>query len=298
MKYKMLHLLQWRICDIINTLPKIAEQGFNAILISPCQEIREDGWEYWKLYQPLSYKIGNRLGSANDIQELCNKAGNYGIQIIADVLLRNVASETGDDIHKGVDPNLAKHVDVNIPQCDNWEDRHKSTMWRVGLPLVKYWEPEVQKMQINFLNELVKLGIKGFRIDMAKHIALPNEGCNYFIDVLKPFQDKGIFIYGEVLNSPQWLLDNYATFISVCTESHMYMTKIDRKVTHFESHDNYHTLKNTLYLTKEQMLYEWNKLVNCDKVHAIFFARPMEDPHHLSDVWLSDEIKRINLGGM
>ncbi|WP_205427341.1 hypothetical protein [Clostridium botulinum] len=46
----ILHLLQWKLKDIKEYLPKIKEQGFNKILISPVQGTKdENNYEFWQL---------------------------------------------------------------------------------------------------------------------------------------------------------------------------------------------------------------------------------------------------------
>lgn len=293
-QYKILHLFQWKLNDITNMLNKINDQGFNAILISPIQECR-DGYEWWKLYQNYSYKIGNRLGTDEDLKNLCEQANMLGIDIIADVLFHNVASKTGEDVHPKVNNILAKYVDIEAPKCEEYEDRYQTTNYSVGLPIVKYNNNVVKLMHIIMLSKLKNLGVKGFRVDMAKHFSLPSEGSVYFTDVFEPFIKEGTFVFGEVLDSKLDVLDKYAEIMHVCTNKRV--TDKNKQVSFFESHDTYHTWGNTKYLTKEQMVYEWNKLVNVEKTHSIFFARPMEDEKHLDNMWLSDEIRGINLGG-
>ena len=44
-KFKILHLFQWRINDIIPELKTIKKQGFDAIQISPIQGTKDTGIE-------------------------------------------------------------------------------------------------------------------------------------------------------------------------------------------------------------------------------------------------------------
>ena len=291
-QYKILHLFRWRIVDIVNVLPQIKEQGFNAILISPIQECRE-GWEWWKLYQNLSYNIGNYVGDFNDLKTLCWSAETLGIDIFADILLHNVASMTGDDVHPDVDQNITKHIDVNVPQCTNWEDRYQSTHYKTGLPIVPYWKPEIQAMHKELIEKFIEAGVKGLRIDMLKHFATPEEGSNYIPKVFNQYKNK-LFLFGEVLNAPKHIIDMYAKYMKVCTE--FIKTDKEKIVTFVESHDEYYGIKNKTYLTKEMIINNWNELVNINKVHSIFFVRPMEDEKGLSNLWLDNEIKKINGG--
>ena len=56
---KIIHLFQWQLKDLIPFIPKIKEQGFDAIQISPVQGTKDAGLEWWKLYQPTNLSIGN-----------------------------------------------------------------------------------------------------------------------------------------------------------------------------------------------------------------------------------------------
>lgn len=293
-QYKIIHFFRWRIEDIVNVLPQVKEQGFNAIQISPIQECRE-GYQWWLLYQPLSYYFGNYTGNLADVHNLCKEAEKYDIEIIADVLFHNVASLDGTDIHPDVDQKVAKYVIKDLPECKNYEDRYQTTHLKVGLPMVNYWISEVQNMHFECLEKLYHAGVKGFRIDQAKHFATSKEGCNYFEHVFLPFKDKGLFVYGEVLNASVDVINMYAEIMYVGTE--WIKGNKNKVVTFVESHDEYYGIKNKQYLTKEMIVSKWNELVNVEKVHSLFFVRPMEDEKNLSNLWLSEEIKNINLGG-
>lgn len=293
MKHKILHLFRWKLTDIMNVLPKVHEQGFDVILINPLQTCRE-GYEWWKIYQNLGYELGNYTGNLADLHNLCTEAEKYGIKIFADVLCHNVASLDGTDIHPDVDPKVAKYVIKDLPECKNYEDRYQTTHLRVGLPMVNYWLSEIQSMQFDMLEKLYLAGVKGFRIDMAKHFATFQEGCNYFTNVFLPFKEKGLFIYGEVLNAPEEVINMYAKTMYVGTE----WVKGDKEkiVTFVESHDEYYEIKNKTYLTKEMIIDKWNDLVNVQKVHSLFFVRPIEDEKGLSNLWMDERIKQINGG--
>ena len=291
---KIIQLLSWNLDAIIGALPDIAKQGFNAIQISPIQGTKDDGYEWWKLYQNTNLKIGNpQIGTRKHLKHLCQSAKKHGIEVYADVLFHNVASNlTDEDVHPKVEPELLMYVKDNIPKCEDYEDRYQTTHYRVGLPIVDYEDEGYQLLCRKLLWDLVDCGVSGFRIDMAKHFALPEEGCNFFPNVFGEFQDEGLFIYGEILDSVVGVLDVYAKHMHVLTN----MTITDKKkLVKFplESHDTYHTWSTTKDLHPHSIIYEYGKLVN-EGVHVVFFARPMEDPAGLSELWKWKEIAMIN----
>ncbi|MCI8569288.1 MAG: hypothetical protein HFJ11_04800 [Bacilli bacterium] len=44
---RILHLLNWRLEDVLKVLDKVKEQGFQAIQINPLQPLKEDGFDNW-----------------------------------------------------------------------------------------------------------------------------------------------------------------------------------------------------------------------------------------------------------
>ena len=236
MKRKILHLLQWRLEDITTHLPLIKEQGFTAIQTSPLQGCR-DGWEWWKLYQPTNYRIGNsQIGNKEDLKRLCDKAKEVGIEVYVDVALRNVGTSETDPNkpNENVDKEILPYI-KDVPPCSNYDDRYEATMKRVGLPMVDYTNRDVQEMHRRYLGELLECGVDGFRIDMLKHFALPEEGCDYIPNVYGHFDTA--YLYGEVLFSPTWLLDKYANYTDVLTDCRL--SDESKSVLFVESHDSF-----------------------------------------------------------
>ena len=68
---KILHFQSWQLKNIIKELPKVKEQGFDTIQISPVQPYKiekrnvngkiENCFFWWSVYQPLGFRIGNPL---------------------------------------------------------------------------------------------------------------------------------------------------------------------------------------------------------------------------------------------
>ena len=83
---RVLSLFDCNLSDIKSKLREIKSQGFDAVQISPLQNTKDDNSkEWWMLYQPINFNLGNRLGSEEDLYELCNEANKNGLLIIADI---------------------------------------------------------------------------------------------------------------------------------------------------------------------------------------------------------------------
>ena len=180
---RILSLFDCPLGDIKEFLPLIKEQGFDAVQISPLQHTKDDySKEWWMLYQPLNFELGNRIGSK---EELCQEANKKGILIIADTVVNHLANNSDSD---PLEPN--KNADYELlsdPVCwkvkkqvTNWDDRYQVTNFCMGLPGLNPHSKKVQAKIIKMLNEYADLGVDGFRFDAAKSIALPDEGCDFF----------------------------------------------------------------------------------------------------------------------
>ena len=283
---KILHLFQWRINDIIPELKTIKDQGFDAIQISPIQGTKDSGMEWWKLYQPINLKIGNeQIGSKKDLINLIQEARKYNIRIIVDIVLRHVA---GDEIyplkpHRNVDPELLQYLAEPIEAVNIDNDRWQCTRRCTGMPMLDYDNVKLRKLYRRFLDELVFIGVDGFRLDQLKHYALPEEGGK----ALELFSRYNM--YGEAINCSKELLNKYSKYMKVLTEGRP--SDITKLVAKFESHDDYLELGLTKRMTDEMRLTEWDILVNqlqgCD---CLYYARPFET------LWKSEEMRKINKG--
>ena len=283
---KILHLFQWRINDIIPELKTIRDQGFDAIQISPIQGTKDSGMEWWKLYQPINLKIGNeQIGSKKDLINLIQEARKYNIRIIVDIVLRHVA---GDEIyplkpHRNVDPELLQYLAEPIEAVNIDNDRWQCTRRCTGMPMLDYDNVKLRKLYRRFLDELVFIGVDGFRLDQLKHYALPEEGGK----ALELFSRYNM--YGEAINCSKELLNKYSKYMKVLTEGRP--SDITKLVAKFESHDDYLELGLTKRMTDEMRLTEWDILVNqlqgCD---CLYYARPFET------LWKSEEMRKINKG--
>ena len=283
---KILHLFQWRINDIIPELKTIKNQGFDAIQISPIQGIKDSGMEWWKLYQPINLKIGNeQIGSKKDLINLIQEARKYNLRIIVDIVLRHVA---GDEIyplkpHRNVDPELLQYLAEPIEAVNVDNDRWQCTRRCTGMPMLDYDNVKLRKLYRRFLDELVFIGVDGFRLDQLKHYALPFEGGKV-IELFSKYN-----MYGEAINCSKELLNEYSKYMKVLTEGRP--SDITKLVAKFESHDDYLDLGLTKRMTDEMRLTEWDILVNqlqgCD---CLYYARPFET------LWKSEEMRKINKG--
>ena len=290
----ILHMFQWKLSDIVKELKNIKECGYTAIQISPMQKCKE-GDEWWVLYQPLNFKVGNKIGTKDDLINLCNEAKKYDIKIIVDVVLRHTANEGGGDLqlvpHHDVDKeilDMREYFFTNATNSDNnYSTRDQACYRACGLPMLAYWNWDLQNIIIRYLDELVECGVSGFRLDQYGHYALPSEGCDFIDRVFSKYRHNGLFIYGEVLEYNKQQLDMFTRYMNVITDG-MPSDK-SKAVIFVNSHDTELTFNITNKMSEEQVVNEWEYLLKTNKEsHVIWYCREFKD------TWKSDRIKWIN----
>ena len=288
MREIILHCFNWKVSDITKNLGTIKKCNYSAIQISVVQPCKNSN-EWWALYQPLGFTIGNRTGSKEDLIELCSEAHKIGITIVVDVVLRHVCTDTGELIPgKDVDKSITDNPDffTNAENAIDYNDRHQVIFNAIGLPMLNYNNEKLQDIYIKFLQELKDCKVDGYRIDAGKHFGLESEGSNFWPRVFGGFSD--MFNYGECLDCSTELLDQYTEFINVLSDKDA--TDKSKMVTYFMSHDTELTFEYTTHMTDQDIIREWEYLLkDYRESHVLFYCRAY------SNLWRSDEIRRINL---
>jgi len=286
------HFFQWRLTDITKELDNVKLAGYNAIQISPMQGCKDDGNEFWKLYQPTHMALvgSKQIGYKKDLIELCSEAKKRNIKVIADVVLRHTAGVNSGELipHETVDKKLTDnpYFWTNAKNTTNFKDRWSATNLAFGMPMLDYNNWELQDIYIRFLDELKESGCDGFRVDMSKHFALEEEGSVFWTRVFSRYSS--LFNYAECLECDKNLLDKYTKFINVITDYYLPTDK-SKAIIYIMSHDTEETWGFTKKMKDNDIIREWRNLLNDNKEsHVLFYIRSW------SDLWKSDAIKEIN----
>ena len=177
----ILTTFQWNWKSVARECPAtIAPAGFRYVQISPPNEtIQGEAW--WTSYQPVSYKLDSKLGTAEEFQEMIDVCKEVGVGIIADAVLNHMAAV---DQSPGIGVAGSRYAEDDFPgiygaedfnECrDNiftYRDRDQVQGCRLlGLQDLATASEHVQETEAAYLNELIAMGVEGFRIDAAKHI--------------------------------------------------------------------------------------------------------------------------------
>ena len=327
----ILHAWSWNFPTIAENMKNIADAGFTMVQTSPVQNcynpeggskkifdenVTEGNWYYY--YQPTDWKIGNQIvGSKEQMQAMMDSAAKYNVKIIVDVLPNHTAFDVdavSEDFYKAVGGRDKMFHSQGLNPVRDYNDRYQCTLWGSGaLPDVNTENPLFQKYYMEFVNELLAMGVRGFRYDTAKHIGVHSDPVdtaagvkeNDFWDVATGRKSvKGVklalpydslFVYGEVLQDKNVPEAEYADYFGQTASSYGYILRemlekrsakgIDLKnwyhsaapeylTTWVESHDTYANAHESAGLTDDQIRTAWVFLTARQNGVPLFFSRP------------------------
>ncbi len=164
---------------------ELGPAGYSAVQISPPQEhVVVPGAPWWERYQPASYRLESRSGTQAELVSMVKRCARAGVDIYADVVLNHMNSLPSgvgfagshfshyeyeglwgyNDFHhcgRNGDDGLRDFTDLfELQNCE-----------LLGMSDLNTGSDFVQGRQAFYLNRLMDLGIRGFRVDAAKHIS-------------------------------------------------------------------------------------------------------------------------------
>lgn len=162
----------------------IGPAGFAWVLTSPPNEhIARDQW--WASYQPVSYLVESRLGTREDFADMVDRCDAAGVDIIADAVINHMTGQeepgtgwAGSEYAHYEYPGIYGDDDFHhcgLTTFDDIEDYRSreqvQTCELVGLADLDTSGETVRATIIGYLEDLLSLGVAGFRVDAAKHMA-------------------------------------------------------------------------------------------------------------------------------
>ena len=327
----ILHAWTWSFDTIAANMKQIADAGYDIVQTSPAQTcfVGEDGgmalfshpgdsvrgkWYYY--YQPIDWKIGNyMLGTRDQLKAMCDSAAKYGVRVIVDVLPNHTAvdrSAITASLDSAVGGRENLFHEAGLTPIRDYNDRLQCTTGEMGgLPDVNTENPDFQAYYMQYVNDLLSLGVRGFRYDTAKHIGLPSDPKdpkserNNFWDVATgreaangiqlALPADSLFIYGEVLQDRNVKETEYAEYMDLCASSYGHSLRkalenhdvnaadltdwhhpVDpaHLVTWVESHDTYCNANESADLTDDQIRAGWVWIAARQHGRPLFYSRP------------------------
>ncbi|THA29697.1 glycosidase [Streptomyces sp. A1277] len=171
-------LFEWKFDSVAKACTDtLGPAGYGFVQVSPPQEHIQGG-QWWTSYQPVSYKIAGRLGDRNSFANMVNTCHSAGVKVVADSVINHMSAGSGtgtggSPYSKYNYPGLYSSYDMDdcTSQISNYGDRYNVQHCElVGLADLDTGEDYVRGKIAGYLNDLLSLGVDGFRIDAAKHI--------------------------------------------------------------------------------------------------------------------------------
>ncbi|MCP9948454.1 carbohydrate-binding module family 20 domain-containing protein [Actinomadura madurae] len=173
--------------------------GYGAVQVAPPAESvslasTDDGAHpWWEVYQPVSYDLTSRLGTRAQFSAMVTACHDAGVRVYVDAVINHTAGHNNTvnttyggstfdpagfsypavpygygDFHHAND-GYCNDEDAGI---DDWNDTSEvQNCELVSLSDLKTQTGYVRGKIAGYLNDLIGLGVDGFRIDAAKHIA-------------------------------------------------------------------------------------------------------------------------------
>ncbi|MET7640705.1 alpha-amylase family protein [Streptomyces sp. NPDC005438] len=172
-------LFEWKYADVAEACANdLGPAGYGYVEVSPATEhIAGDQW--WTSYQPVSYKIAGRLGDRDAFAGMVDKCHQAGVKVIADAVINHMSSGSGTgtggtEYQKYAYPDTFEDGDFHgcrkdISDYGNRDDVQNCEL--VGLADLDTGSDKVRGTIAGYLDDLRSLGVDGFRIDAAKHMA-------------------------------------------------------------------------------------------------------------------------------
>lgn len=157
---------------------ELGPAGYDWVLVMPPQE-HIDGPQWWVHYQPVSYKIESRLGSRADFEAMVKACNAAGVKVIADAVINHMVGTesgigwTGAEYTKYTHPGLYTPEDFHKVKenISDWDDLDQVQNYELlGLSDLATEKTNVRQAIAAYLNDLLSLGVYGFRIDAARHM--------------------------------------------------------------------------------------------------------------------------------
>ncbi|MCG9626871.1 alpha-amylase family protein [Vibrio mediterranei] len=239
----ILHAFDWPYALVAQRAKEIKELGYQTVLVSPPMKSFRDSNEvkWWQLYQPQDYRvIDNKLGNTEDFKAMMLELNDVGVWVYIDVVFNHMANESAARLDLQYPSNndmqsytehrayfeqqklfgdldealFDEHDFVEAFGIENWKDRWEVQNGRLtggsqdpGLPTLRT-SSHVIKQQQAYLLAMKNLGVRGFRIDAAKHLTI-----EHIKQVFTKEITQDMHVFGEIITDGGATEEEYELFL-------------------------------------------------------------------------------------
>ncbi len=172
------HLFEWNWNDVATECEQfLGPNGFAAVQVSPPNE-HITGSQWWTRYQPVTYQLESRGGNRAEFIDMVNRCNAQGVDIYVDAVINHMAAGSGTGVAGNTYgnkqyPNYGPQDFHSTCAINNYGNRWEvQNCELVGLPDLNTSSSYVQDTLAGYLNDLVSLGVAGFRFDASKHMSV------------------------------------------------------------------------------------------------------------------------------
>ncbi|MCT2276926.1 alpha-amylase family protein [Micromonospora chalcea] len=183
-KKVIVQLFEWNWTSVAaECTSTLGPKGYGYVQVSPPQEhVNSSPW--WVSYQPVSYRIESRKGTRAQFQSMVNTCHAAGVKVIVDAVVNHMSGqENGGTGWAGSSyghynyPGIYSAQDFHYcgrngnNDIANYNDRYEvQNCELVNLADLKTESEYVRGRLAAYLNDLLSLGVDGFRLDGSKHM--------------------------------------------------------------------------------------------------------------------------------
>ncbi|MGB0651285.1 MAG: alpha-amylase [Rhodothermales bacterium] len=219
----IVHLFEWRWDDVARECEDfLAPHGYAAVQVSPPAENHIIvGRPWFERYQPVSYQLQTRSGDRAAFANMVARCDAVGVDIVVDVIVNHMADadlrHDGDLVFTAKGTAGTEFGPLEYPGLYTREDFHQCALtenndiwdWNdvdqlrtcelVDLSDLATESEHVRQTVGAYLADLASLGVKGFRVDAAKHV-LPED-----ITAMLSYVPEEVWVVQEVATGGQYV---------------------------------------------------------------------------------------------
>ncbi len=182
----IVHLFEWNWPSVGRECTSVlGPKGFGAVQVSPPQEhvvLASSGYPWWQDYQPVSYQLVTRRGNRAAFAAMVSTCHAAGVKVYVDAVLNHMqganqsgTGSAGNTYANFSNPAVPYSSSDFHPACainDYNNQTQVQTCQLSSLTDLKTESTYVRGKEDAYLNDLISLGVDGFRLDAAKHMAV------------------------------------------------------------------------------------------------------------------------------
>ncbi|GAA2377018.1 carbohydrate-binding module family 20 domain-containing protein [Dactylosporangium salmoneum] len=189
--------------------------GYGAVQVAPPEDsISVAGHPWWDIYQPAAYDLNSRMGTRAQFTAMVSTCHAAGVKVYVDAVINHMtgANQSSTTAYGGASftnnysyPSAGysssdfHFYPADCPQSDNQihDYNNSAEVWNcqlVGLSDLKTGTDYVRTKIAGYLNDLISVGVDGFRVDAAKHIPPADLSA-----IKGKLTNQGVYIAQEVM---------------------------------------------------------------------------------------------------